>query len=141
MTPSRPRPVPDEQSAPYWQAAADGVLTIARCSQCGASAHPPDVVCPHCGHTEPRFSFEPVSGRGAIRSWTIIRQSFLPGFDEDLPFVLVDVALEEHDDLRLIGRLVDGPDAPLRIGARVTTVFEELGPEIAVPAFALEHRS
>ena len=40
-----------------------------------------------------------------------MRQSFLPGFDDDLPFVLVDVELEEQADLRMIGRLLDGPDA------------------------------
>ena len=37
-----------------------------------------------------------------------MRQSFLPGFD--VPFVLVDVELLVQADLRLIGRLVDGPD-------------------------------
>ena len=32
-----------------------------------------------------------MSGRGVVRSWTVVRQSFLPGFD--VPFVLVDVEL------------------------------------------------
>ena len=72
--------------------------------------HPPEPVCPHCHHTDPRFAFELVAGHGVIRSWTVIRRSFLPGFDDDLPFVLVDVALDGHDDLRLIGRLLDGPE-------------------------------
>lgn len=66
------------------------------------------------------------------------RQSFLPGFEADLPFVLVDVALDAQDDLRLIGRLVDGPDAPLAAGDRVRLTFDDLTPEVAVPAFVLE---
>ncbi len=98
---------------------------------------PPDVVCPHCGSTDPRFTFTPVSGRGLVRSWTIMRQSFLPGF-EDLPFVLVDVELDDVVDVRLIGRLLDGPDAPLRAGARVVTGFEDVSPGISVYAFGLE---
>jgi hypothetical protein len=65
-----------------------------------------------------------------------MRQSFLPGFD--VPFVLVDVELLAQADLRLIGRLVDGPDAPLRLGAPVRLVFEDLAPGVAVPAFELE---
>ncbi len=65
-----------------------------------------------------------------------MRQSFLPGFD--VPFVLVDVELSAQSDLRLIGRLVDGPDAPLRLGAPVRLVFEDVAPDVAVPAFALE---
>ncbi len=97
---------------------------------------PPDVVCTACGSTEPGYTFTPVSGHGAVRSWTVVRQSFLPGFD--VPFVLVDVELDEQTDLRLIGRLVDGVDAPVRAGARVRVAFEDLAPEISVPAFELE---
>jgi uncharacterized protein len=51
---------------------------------------------------------------------------------------LVDVELDEQADLRTIGRLLDGPDAPLTVGARVVVAFEDLAPGVAVPAFALE---
>ncbi len=129
--------MPDEQSAPFWKATADHTLTIARCSRCAAFTHPPDVVCPHCHSTDPAFAFVPVSGNGVVRSWTVMYTSFLPGFDDDVPFVLVDVELEEQPDLRIIGRLVDGVSPLLSIGAAVRLAFEDLGPGIAVPAFAL----
>lgn len=67
-----------------------------------------------------------------------MHQSFLAGFDQDVPFLLVDVELVEQPDLRIIGRLMDGPDADLHIGASVQATFERLSPDIAVPAFALE---
>ncbi|OBF09127.1 Zn-ribbon domain-containing OB-fold protein [Mycobacterium sp. 852002-10029_SCH5224772] len=137
---ARPLPVPDETSAPFWAAAADHVLTVARCARCGKFSMPPDVVCPHCHATDPGFEFTPVSGRGVVRSWTVVRQAFLPGFDADLPFVLVDVELAEQAELRLIGRLLDGPkvlDADLRVGGAVTVGFEDLAPGVAVPAFEL----
>lgn len=137
MTAGRPVPVPDEQSLPYWRNAAEHVLVLARCSRCGRFTHPPDVVCPNCGSSEPGFEFTPVEGSGVIRSWTVMRQSFLPGFDE-LPFVLVDVELATQPDLRLIGRLLDGADVPLHLGAPVRLAFEDLGPGLAVPAFALD---
>jgi hypothetical protein len=136
--PARPVPVPDEQSAPYWEAAAAHILTAARCSNCRLFSLPPDVVCPHCRTTSPNFAFEPVSGRGAVRAWTVVRQSFLPGFEGDVPFVLVDVELDDQRELRLIGRLVDGVEAPLRLGARVVPAFEDLGPGVSIPAFALD---
>lgn len=113
------------------------VLVLARCSRCGGFSHPPDVVCPHCGSTEPAFVWTPVDGAGTVRSWTVMRQSFLPGFDDAAPFVLVDVELTDQPEVRMIGRLVDGPDVSLRIGAAVRLSFEDLGPELAVPAFAL----
>jgi len=132
---ARPVPVPDEQSRPYWDAAAQHVLSIARCSRCDTFSMPPDVVCSHCHSSEPDFTFVPVSGRGRVRSWTVMHQSFLPGFDDLVPFVLVDVELEEQADLRMIGRLLDGPDAPLVVGAPVVVAFEDLAPGVSVPAF------
>ncbi len=134
----RPVPVPDDASAGFWAAAAEHVLALAKCSRCEAISHPPDVVCPHCRSTRPGFVFTPVDGRGTIRSWTIMRQSFLPGFDGEVPFVLVDVELSAHPDIRLIGRLVDGAEAPIRLGAEVRPAFEDIGQGYSVPAFALE---
>ncbi|MFC5752437.1 Zn-ribbon domain-containing OB-fold protein [Actinomadura rugatobispora] len=133
----RPVPAPDELSAPFWEAAARHVLTVARCSRCAAFTLPPDQTCPHCHSTDPEFAFEPVSGRGTVRSWTVMRQSFLPGFADDLPFVLVDVELAEQEGLRVIGRLLDGPGAPVRVGASVEAAFEDVAPGVAVPAFVL----
>jgi len=133
---TRPVPVPDERSREFWAAAAAHSLVLARCARCAQISHPPDIVCPHCGSTDPAFDFTPVDGSGSVRSWTVMRQSFLPGFD--VPFVLVDVELSAQAGLRLIGRLVDGPDAPLRLGAPVRLAFEDVAPGVAVPAFALE---
>jgi uncharacterized OB-fold protein len=132
---SRPLPVPDRTSAEYWAAAAQHILVVARCSRCGTLALPPDVVCVACGSTDPGYAYTPVSGRGRVRSWTIVRKAFLPGFD--VPFVLVDVELDEQADLRVIARLLDGVDGELRLGARVVAAFEDLTDEITVPAFEL----
>ncbi|MBE3199977.1 OB-fold domain-containing protein [Frankia sp. CH37] len=134
-------PVPDDVSAPYWAAAARHVLAVARCSRCDAYAIPPDVVCPHCHSTAPDFVFQQVSGRGEIRSWTVMRQSFLPGFAADIPFVLVDVELVEQAGLRMIGRLLDGPGAAPSFGAPVRVAFEDLPHAAAVPAFVLDARA
>jgi uncharacterized protein len=133
----RPVPVPDDSSAAFWSAAAEHVLTVARCARCDRLAMPPDVVCPHCRSSDPGFRFTPVSGRGTVRSWTVVRQALLPGFDGDLPFVLVDVELVEQADLRLIGRLLDGVDTVLHVGDSVVVGFEDLAPGVAVPAFEL----
>jgi uncharacterized OB-fold protein len=82
----------------------------------------------------------PVDGGGVVRSWTVMRDSFLPGFADDVPYVLVDVELDAQADLRMIGRLLDGPDAPLHVGDHVTVGFDDVGEGFAVPAFALDHR-
>jgi uncharacterized OB-fold protein len=133
----RPVPVPDDTSAPFWQAAGEGRLVLARCSACDHAVHPPSPICPACGTTEPAYEFRPVSGRGAIRSWTVLRQAFVPGFVDDLPVVLVDVALDGTDDVRLIGKLLDGASAAPALGAAVEVTFEHLDDGSAIPAFTL----
>jgi len=130
----RPVPEPDELSRPYWEAAARREAVLPRCAACGQYDLPPDIVCRRCGSTEPAWRYEPVSGRGTIRSWTLVRQAFLPGLDT--PYVLVDVELDEQDDLRTIARLLDGAAATLAVGDRVETDFEEAG-AWAVPVFRL----
>ena len=51
--------------------------------------------------------------------------------------MLVDVELDEHPQVRLLGRLLDGPEAPLALGAPVRLAFEDLTPEVVLPAFEL----
>jgi hypothetical protein len=74
-----------------------------------------------------------------VKSWTVVRQSFLPGFD--VPFLLVDVEIVEQTDLRLIGRLLDAPEEALHIGRAVCVAFEDIASGVAVPAFVLEDES
>jgi hypothetical protein len=133
---AKPLPVPDELSAGYWEAAAAGTLALPRCAVCGRYALPPTAVCPNCGSTDPRFRAQPVDGGGTIRSWTVVRDAFLPGYAGDVPYVLVDVELDAQADLRMIGRLVDGPDAALAVGDPVTVTFDQLAEGVAVPSFA-----
>ena len=142
MTPetTKPLPVLDESSEGYWHAAATGVLALPRCQVCAQFALPPTTVCPNCGSTDPRFVATPVDGGGTVRSWTVVRDSFLPGFADDVPYLLVDVELNAQPELRMIGRLVDGPDAELRLHDRVTVTFDRLSDDVAVPAFALAGR-
>jgi len=138
VTAQRVVPVPDERSAGYWSACARHVLALARCANCGHRAMPPDVVCTNCWSSTPDFVFEPVSGRGVVRSWTVLHDSFLPGFEDDLPFTLVDVELDDQPGLRMIGRLlVEGPVLP-HLGQRVAVAFEDLAPGVALPGFVPE---
>jgi uncharacterized OB-fold protein len=116
--------VPDALSAPYWEAAAGQELALPRCGECKTLALPPEPVCPHCASTTPRWAYEQVSEAGVIRSWTVVRQSFL---GEAVPFTLVDVELA---GLRLIGRLIDGEP---RVGAEARAAFADGVPGWVTP--------
>jgi uncharacterized OB-fold protein len=132
----RPLPVADEVSAPFWAACAKHVFTLPRCSQCQEFSLPPESTCPHCHSADPQFTFVPVSGRGKVRTWTVIRQSLLVGFK--VPYLLVDVQFDDQPRVRMIAQLLDGPEKSLRIGAPVTVAFEDFARGVALPAFRLE---
>ncbi len=135
---ARPLPEPDETTEEYWAAAARGELALPRCSNCRRLCLPPTPVCPTCATTEPRYEYEPVDGTGIIKSWTVVRDAFLPGFGSEVPYVLVDVQLDCEPSIRMIGRLLDGPEVGLHIESRVRLAFESPAEGVAVPAFTLE---
>ena len=133
----KPLPAPDERTEGFWKAAKEHKLALQQCQRCRHFHHPPEIVCPHCQDPDPSFSFEPVSGRGTVRSWIVMRDAFLPGFQEEIPWINVVVELEEDKSLRMVARLADGPDAPIKLGAPVEVVFEDVTPEVTLPQFRL----
>src|SRR6202042_2156317 len=84
--PARPRPVADETSRPYWDAAAEGRLVLQRCASWRRYPHPPGPRCRRCYGT--KLEFEQVSGRGRVYSFTVSHVAFVPGFSSALPLII-----------------------------------------------------
>jgi uncharacterized OB-fold protein len=118
---SPPVPVPDADSAGFWESARAGQLSIDRCSECRKWQHPPLEVCRYCGAPS---EFEPVSGRGTVFSFIVIRQQTVPG--HVAPYAVALVELEEQSDIRING-VVQGPVGDVRIGMPVTAVMVPVG--------------
>jgi uncharacterized OB-fold protein len=133
----RPVPVADSQSGGFWAAAAEHRLAIQRCTNCDWLSYPPDILCARCYSPQRSFRWETVSGRARLRSWTVVRTAFLPGFAPYVPYVVAAAELQEQAGLRMAARLVDGPDAALSYGAAVETVFDDMVAGVAVPMFRL----
>ena len=57
---TRPIPVPNEWTKPFWDAAKRDVLELQRCQSCGHFQHPPYATCTQCVSTD--LKFEPVRG-------------------------------------------------------------------------------
>ncbi len=130
-------PLPDvtwEPLRPLWAAAARGELHLPRCSSCARICWYPET-CPDCGETT--FSWEPMSGRGRLFTWVVVRHAFLPQYKGLVPFVSALVTLEEDERVRLATRIVDAAPADLRIGQPVEVCFQPLsfdGVDGTVPA-------
>jgi hypothetical protein len=52
-----------------------------------------------------------------------------------LPFAVVLVELEGAQGLRIVSNLVEADPGELRVGLPVELVWEDLGPELALPRF------
>lgn len=130
-------PVPDAFSEAYWQAAREHRLCLQCCMHCGHFSHPPEPLCTQCLAADAAFRFDQVSGRGRILTWTVMRDAFIPAFKPDVPWVIVVVELEEQAGLRVLARLVDGPEAALHVDAPVEVVFEDVAAGVTLPQFRL----
>ena len=122
-TPSKPLPMPDDLTRPFWDAARERRLEIQRCSACGYYNHPPRPLCDACGSEE--LAFEAVSGKGAIYSYTVMRQRNVKGFEDDVPYINVIVELDEQPMLFMITYMPGSESDRVRIGQRVQVVYEE----------------
>jgi uncharacterized OB-fold protein len=126
---NRPLPEPDDQSAPFWDAAARRELVIQTCASCGVMRHPPQPMCPRCNETDHTWSA--ASGRATVWSWIVCRPPVLPAFDDKVPYNVVVVELEEG--VRMIGNLLDVPNDEIAIGLPVTVDFEDAGEGVVLP--------
>lgn len=118
---AKPLPIPDRDSEPFWRGLREGALRVQRCRGCGALRWPPRAVCNRCHG----FACEwiALSGRGRIVSWVRTHQVFAPAWRDEVPYDVVLVALDEQEDLQLVGRLEGAtPEAGLAVRARFARV-------------------
>jgi len=134
---SPPKPMSEDLTAPFWEGANQGRLLIQRCQQCGRYIHLPRPVCSNCLSFD--LSFEQVSGRATLYSYTITYRAFHPYYVDKVPYVLASVDLIEQPKLRFLTRLVDIAEADLKIGMDLVVDFQELEPGFAVPLFKSNH--
>lgn len=120
----------------FFAACNEGVFKLQRCQSpaCGKHIYFPRVCCPHCGGGD--LAWETVSGRGTIRTHTLVRRPQHPSFFPEAPYVVLAVTLDEGP--LMYSRLVDkvAEDADL-IGRKVEVVFADLAPTQKLPYFRL----
>lgn len=130
----KPIPVPDELSEGFWSAASEHRLSVQQCESCGWLAYPPNIACINCLVDPPRFGWHDVSGAGRLKTWTVVRDAFLPGFADAVPYVIADVELVEQPGLRILARLEGVDHDELARELAVEVAFTDLSSE-ALPYF------
>lgn len=127
----RPYPLPDRDTAPFWEAQNQHQLKFQRCSACGAVRYPVGPLCPKCRSFE--FEWATSSGRGVVHSFTVVQHQTHPAFP--VPYTVVLVQMDEGP--RIIAQF-RGPDgARPEIGMGVHIEWED-HPKQSLPVFVSE---
>lgn len=116
----KPGPNPTPTSAPFWRAAADGRLLLQRCADCGACQHYPRELCVACWGD--RLDWREAAGTGTVWTFTIAHRPGHPAWEEDVPYVIAIVELDEGP--RMLTNVVDCDPQAVEVGMRVRVVFE-----------------
>lgn len=128
---TRPVPVPDEISAPFFEGAQRGELMLQHCGACGRWSFPVRERCPHCMATG--LGWRAASGRGTLYTFAIMHQVMNPGFASEVPYNVSQIDLDEG--VRMVANVVGVANGDLRIGMRLEAVFEEAGEGVRIPRF------
>lgn len=88
-----PGPTITTLTAPFWQAASEGRLVIQSCEACGKAVFYPRPICPHCWSN--RLVWREASGRGRLKSFSVVHKPGHPGWLPAAPYVVGLVELEE----------------------------------------------
>ena len=131
LTRGLPLPLPDRDSAPFYEAARRGELVFQRCAACGRFRHYPRPACPACQSRA--FAWERSTGRGTVWTWTIVRGPTLPAFEPRLPYNVVDVLMAEG--VHFVSEVLDCPADALHVGMPVEAVFVPASDEITLVKF------
>lgn len=127
---SKPLPEITEDNQPFWEGCKAHRLLLQRCSKCGyrRDASP---ACPACLSAE--HDWVEASGMGNIYSWIVVHQRYNKAFEDDLPYNVAIVELEEGP--RLLTNIVGIKNEDIRPGLAVEVTWDEVTDEITLPKF------
>ena len=124
-----PKPIPDGDSAPFWEGVNRGELLIQRCDDCSKHIFYPRSICPHC--FSENISWVKSEGKGRIYSYTVVHRAFGP-FASDAPFTVGIVELDEG--VRMTTRII-GNREDIAIDRSVEVIFQQMDEDWSLPYF------
>lgn len=124
-------PASTVETAEYWAGCARHELLIQRCVDCGTYQFYPRIMCATCSGKS--LQWERASGRGRLKSFTIVRRAVSEAYAAEVPYVVALVELEEGPTMmsNVVGRNVD----EIRMGMPVEVVFDDWPEGVTIPKF------
>lgn len=115
-----PEGIPSWQM-PYWDSLKSHSIAVQKCDDCGTFRYVPKEICAKCQST--KATWTPIAGTGEIYTYTVVRRAPTPSYQEEAPYALVHVTMDEG--FRMIaGIKVDDPET-VEIGQRVRVAYDD----------------
>jgi uncharacterized protein len=132
MTYTKPLPVADVETRPFWDACREGRLTLQRCTNCGHVRFPPTFYCAKCGSSEHEWAAS--TGHGRVFSWIVVRHP-VPRevYAADVPYVVALIELDEG--VRIASNIVGIEPEKVTANMPVRAVFKPVTPDVTLPVF------
>mgnify|MGYP000030869308 CR=1 FL=1 len=125
-------PDPTPETAPYWDGAKAHELRIQFCTDCQKHFFYPRIFCPTC--LSDAVEWRTVSGKGTLLTYVLAARP-APGFENELPYAIAIVKLEEGPHLMTNIVNTELTPANLPAGMAVEVVFEDINEKITLPKF------
>jgi len=131
---TKPLPVLDGENAPHWAGARERQVRVQRCGQCERLRFPAARYCSNCLSED--SDWITLSGRGEIWSHCRFHRVYFKGFEDEMPYTVVLVRLDEGP--LLYSNIVGLDERDVRIGMRVRAVFHDVTESVTLIKFAPE---
>ncbi len=129
---SKPIPVADAETAPYWDGCREGRLLIQQCADCRRRRFPPHRLCPHCHSAN--ADWVEATGRGKVYSWIVVNHPVPKEvYREEVPYVVALIELEEG--VRMVSNIVGCDPHDVAADMPVSVFFEPADGGMVLPRF------
>ena len=119
----KPRPIPNADTMPFWEACNRHELIYQFCRECDHRQFYPRRMCKKCGSHGLEWVKAPL--RGKVYSFTIQYRAPMSAFREDVPYVIALIDLD--DDIRMMMNIKECRPEEIHIGMPVSIIFEQRG--------------
>jgi hypothetical protein len=127
----KPMPVVNPWAKPFWDAARENTLKIQQCPDCRSFVFYPRIVCPYCFGES--LEWVQATGKGTVYSYTIVENNAPSFFQEDMPYVVAIIRLEEG--VQMMSNIVECDPYSVHCDMPVEVVFEKADETFTLPKF------
>jgi uncharacterized OB-fold protein len=128
---NKPLPNVNEDTREFWTGCKAHELRFQKCKDCGHIRWPASMICPMCYSRDTQWIV--ASGRGKVYTFVVYHVAYHRGFEDDLPYVVADVELEEGP--RLLTNIVGCRPDQVKCDMPVEVTWEHITEEFSVPKF------